>query len=551
MISKICILLALLCLAFTPFLRAAHLPRLEKRGAATQLIVDGKPFLILGGELHNSSASSREYMKPIWPKLKQMNLNTVLAVVSWDQLEPVEGKFDFTVLDGMLTDARRYDLRLVLLWFGSWKNGQSHYVPGWVKADYQRFPRARLKAGTAEVLSTLSEANVEADRRAFAALMKHLREVDSRQNTVIMVQVENEVGLLGDSRDRSELANAAFARPVPAELMAYLQSHKDSLLPEFRKLWEAAGFKAAGTWEEVFGAGAKTDEIFMGWNYARYLDRLVEAGKAEYPLPMFVNAWIVQPEDKTPGDYPCGGPQGHMLDLWRAGAPKADIYAPDIYLPNFPAVCEEFVRNENTLFVPESRGGVQGMANAFSAIGQFRSIGYSPFGIDSDPDPTNGPIHHTYEVLAQLAPLILEHQAEGGIAGIWLTQSNSTQLIKLGHYTLTATLRANRRNAAADGTERGYGLVMQLGADEFLAAGGNVQITFAANSPGPQYVGLASVEEGKFVKGKWTPGRLLNGDEVMYGYKMAELVAQRQTGTGLRFQSANPTIQRVKLYRYE
>lgn len=529
---------------------AADLPHLEKRGAATQLVVDGKPLLVLAGELHNSSSSSREYLRPIWPKLEQMNLNTVLAVVSWDLVEPQEGKFDFSLVDGLLDDARQHHLHLILLWFGSWKNGLSHYVPDWVKKDYRHFPRARLKTGTTEVLSPLSDANREADARAFAAFMRHLRKVDSRRQTVVMIQVENEVGLLGDSRDRSELANAAFDQAVPPGLMAYLDKHKNTLLPELRKRWEEAGAKDSGTWEQVFGAGPKTDEIFMGWNYARYVDRVAEAGKAEYPLPMYVNAWIVQPQDRQPGDYPSGGPQGHMLDLWRAGAPHIDILAPDIYLPNFTEVCAEFARNGNPLFVPESRPGWQGVANAFTCIGQFNSIGYSPFGIeDRQGDPTNGPIHQAYKVLAELAPLILKHQADGIIAGVSPTKANPTQSVKMGNYLLTASLRANRRNPAGL-PQRGYGIIMQLGPDEFLVAGGDLQVTFAADSPGPPIVGLATVEEGRFLNGRWTPGRTLNGDAIMISYDMARLAAEKQTGTGLRFRTADPTIQRVKLYRY-
>lgn len=530
---------------------AADLPHLEKRGAATQLLVDGKPFLVLAGELHNSSSSSREFLKPIWPKLERMNLNTVLAAVAWDLVEPQEGQFDFRLVDGLLEDARRHHLHLVLLWFGSWKNGLSHYVPDWVKADYHRFPRARLKTGTTEVLSPLSEANGAADARAFAAFMRHLREVDSRQQTVLMIQVENEVGLLGDSRDRSQIANAAFDQPVPAELITYLERHKGTLLPDLRKRWETAGSKDSGTWEQVFGSGPRTDEIFMGWNYARYVDRVAEAGKAEYPLPMYVNAWIVQPQDRQPGDYPSGGPQGHMLDLWRAGASHIDILAPDIYLPNFTEVCREFVRSGNPLFVPESRAGLAGVANAFACIGQFRSIGYSPFGIEGgEADSTNGPIHEAYAVLSQLAPLILKHQADGTIAGVSLTKANPEQSVKIGGYLLTARLRTNRRHPA-ELSERGYGLILQLAPNEFLVGGGNLQITFTADSPGPPIVGLATVEEGRFVSGRWTPGRRLNGDAIMISYDMSRLAAEKQTGTGLRFQTGNPTIQRVELYRYE
>ncbi len=262
---------------------AADIPHLQKQGTATQLIVDGKPFLALAGELHNSSATSLEYMKLVWPKLAAAKLNTVLAGVSWNQIEPQEGKFDFSVLDGVIRDARSENLRLVLLWFGSWKNALSSYPPDWLKKDFKRFPRIQVQAGqTIELLSTLSDANRDADARAFAALMRHVKEVDGQQHTVVMIQVENEVNVIGDSRDRSPVANKAFAGPVPKELMDYLQKHKDTLIPELRQLWETAGFRNAGTWEEVFGKGIATDEIFMAWNYARYIGRVAEAGKAEY-----------------------------------------------------------------------------------------------------------------------------------------------------------------------------------------------------------------------------------------------------------------------------
>ena len=263
---------------------ASDIPHLRKQGTATQLIVDGKPFLVLAGELTNNSATSVEYMKPIWPKLVEAKLNTVLAGVAWNQIEPQEGKFDFSELDGIIRDARSHNLRLVFLWFASWKNGTSSYPPDWVKRDFERFPRAQVGEGRSiELLSPLSDASRDADARAFAALMRHIKAVDGQQHTVIMIQLENEVGMSGGSRDRSPSAEKAFAGPVPKEFLDYLQQHKDTLIPEFRQVWEAAGFKTSGTWEEVFGRNAATDEIFMAWNYARYIGRVAEAGKAEYP----------------------------------------------------------------------------------------------------------------------------------------------------------------------------------------------------------------------------------------------------------------------------
>lgn len=290
---------------------------LEKRGDATQLIVDGKPFLALAGELTNTAASSPEHMAQTWPHLKKVGLNTVLVPIAWAWIEPREGQFDFTFVDNAIRGARANNMHIAWLWFASWKNGLTNFAPAWVMSDQDRFPRAQLAGGrTVEVLSTLSENNRNADARAFAAFMRHIKQMDVCRTTTIMVQLENEVGLLGDSRDRSPLADEAFAKPVPEELIDYLQSHKESLLPETRQLWEEAGARTSGTWEQVFGTSpGKADEVFMAWNCARYIGKVADAGKAQYPVPMFVNAWIVQPEDKAPSDYPSGGPQAHMHDI--------------------------------------------------------------------------------------------------------------------------------------------------------------------------------------------------------------------------------------------
>ena len=315
------------------------LPHLEKRGQATQLMVDGKPFLVLAGELSNTVSSDTERMKVVWPVLaNQVHMNTVLTGVSWDWIEPEEGKYDFRLVDQLIESAKQNNVRIVWLWFASWKNGLSSFAPAWVKAAQERFPRAQIRGGkTIEVLSTLSHNNLQADARAFAALMRRTREVD-KTHRVIMVQLENEVGVLGDARDRSPEANQAFAEAVPPELMEYLVKNKQNLLPEFKEVWETAGVQNIRDLGKVFGTSSKADEIFMGWNYARYINGVAEAGKKEYSIPMFVNAWIVQPEDKGPGDYPSGGPQAHMHDVWRAGAPAVDLLCPDIYLPDFTGI---------------------------------------------------------------------------------------------------------------------------------------------------------------------------------------------------------------------
>jgi hypothetical protein len=401
--------------------------------------------------------------------------------------------------------------------------------------------------------------------------MRHVREVD-KNHRVIMVQVENEVGMLGDSRDRSPAANEAFGKPVPAEFMDYLQKHKDALLPEFRAVWEAAGFKGAGTWEEVFGKGMKTDEIFMGWNYARYVDQVVEAGKGEYAIPMFVNAWLPAATDRGPGDYPSGGPQAHMHDIRRAGAPHVDMLCPDIYMTNFSELAALFSRSGNPLFIPECAGDIHGAANAFYAIGQFKAVGYSSMGIGElqrltafrageagsvpPAEVSDLPLPRAYATLSQLAPLVLEHQTNGTIAGAWLNSASPNTKIKLGGYILNVSLSGWGRSASSD-APMGYGIFMATAPDEFLMAGDNALVTFSADPAGPEFVGLTEQAAGRFENGKWVVTRYLSGDDSTVRKDLANAVAEHQSGFGVRLMSqphlsfAERAIQRVKVYRYK
>ena len=330
--------LALLAfLLFTSSSSAQPLPELKTNGAARQFMVDGKPYLMLGGELHNSSASSTAYMKALWPRLEALHLNTVIGTVSWELLEPEEGKFDFTLVDDQIRDARQHGMRLVLIWFASWKNATSTYVPLWVKKDARRFPRAVIRSSPeidsvitrifgpalpSPNLSAFGTETLNADARAFRALMRHIREVDPH-HTVIMMQVENETGILGDSRDRSPLAEAAWNKPVPAELMQFLNRNRANLLPELTAVWGAHGFKTSGTWAEVFGTDRQADEVFMAWHVGSYVGKVVAAGKEELALPMYANAWLgPQPGMDLPGQYPSGGPVARMIDIWHAAAPS-------------------------------------------------------------------------------------------------------------------------------------------------------------------------------------------------------------------------------------
>ncbi len=529
--------------AFSQAKPSTNIPRLEKHGTATQLIVDGKPYLALAAELNNSSASSLDYMRPLWPRITATNINTVLATVCWELIEPEEGKFDFSLADALIGDARRHNLRLVILWFGSWKNGKSTYQPVWVKTNQQRFPLVQDEKGKSlPILSTLGDTNRDADARAYAALMRHIREVDGEAHTVIMMQVENEVGVLGVSRDHSPAANQAFAGPVPREFMDYLQKHKETLIPELRKRWEAAGFKTGGSWEEVFGPGIETDELFMAWNYARYIGRVAAAGKAEYPLPMYVNAWLRQNADDKPGGYPSGGPLPHVMDAWRAGGPAIDILSPDIYVSNFTEWCDWYTQSGNPLFIPESRGDARGVAHAIWAMGRHDAIAYSPFGIDCGA-AADSELARGYEVLSQVAPLILESQGSGKMTAVLVDREGQPQKVRLGNYTLEARFSGERGFAPAAATpaaaalDRVAALFIAVGPDDYAIVSRSTDIHFASATDDTQSVGLGTVEEGHYVNGRWVPGRRLNGDET-------------PEWKALRFPADRYSIQHVKLYRY-
>ena len=528
-------------------------PHLERRGQATQLIVDGQPFLMLGGELHNSSSSSVAYMKSVWPRLAAMHMNTVLLPIAWETIEAEEGKFDFGVVDGLLEDARANNLRLVILWFGAWKNTYSSYTPAWVKTNLTRFPRVQTSDGRdTERLSPFSAAVRDADARAFAKLMSHLRDVDGERHTVLMVQVENEVGVIPQSRDHSEAANAAFAREVPEKLMGYLANHRSSLNPELRAAWEEAGAKTKGTWQEVFGKTSLTDDLFMAWQYATYIDRVAAAGKAEYPLPMYANAALIRP-NYEPGQYNSGGPLPHSMDVWRAGAPSLDFISPDIYFNEFAHWAEEYARSGNPLFIPEAQGGVTGAANVLYAVGRGRAIGFSAFGVDDlgnsplDLVGITNPAEHVdssalgamYLTLSRLEPLLLKGQQTGALSAALLEgEAQRAARTAVGDYTANVA----RAGAPSASGARVGALFIQTGANEFLVvASGDAMVTFSADTPGPPTVGIESTDEEFFENGAWTPRRRLNGDE-------------NSQGQALRLRAsdvAEGRIYRVRLYRYK
>lgn len=504
----------------TVALKAAELPHIKMEKGSGQLIVNGQPFLILGGELGNSSAGTAAEADLIIPKLAAMRVNTILTPVAWEQVEPKEGSYDFSILDHWLETARKYDMHLVLLWFASWKNGFSNYAPSWVKSDAKRFPRAEsIEGKPLEILSTLSEENRRCDSRAFAALLEHLRENDSQPQTVLMVQVENEVGYFGPGRDRSAEADRLFRKAVPEGLIRGLAAKRSQLSPEL-----AAHFDEHGkSWSEVFGDAA--DEVFMAWNYATYIQGVVRAGKDEYALPMYVNAQLPAPHER-PGEYPSGGPHPYYLEVWRAAAPSVDFYSPDIYWPNFEYWIERYEVAGNPIFVPEARMDVAPY-NALYAYGQARAFGFCPFAIDSLERPAKGSgsepeMMQLYELLDSVRDLLPSAQAAGATRGLVLHATNArpAQTVALGGYLFEAAL-ARTWPARTLATDDGGMLILQVAPGEFYILGSGLTVSFARDPDVDAAIaGIETVEQVSRVSGQWTTERRLNGDQTDQGRRL-------------------------------
>jgi beta-galactosidase GanA len=508
---------------------AQEMPKLvEEQGRAT-LMVDGAPYFMLGAQVDNSSGWP-ERLSAVWPAVERMRLNTLEVPVYWEQMEPAKGNFDFSVVDAILEQARTHKVRLVLLWFGTWKNGKMHYAPEWVKSDTAVYPRMKSKAGVPiDVLSPNAPANLEADSSAFAALMRHLKQADP-QHTVLMMQVENESGSLGLVRDFSPMAQAIFDAPVPAELVKSLG-------------------KKPGNWAQVFGDDA--DESFAAWSVARYINAVAAAGKKELQLPMYVNNWLKSPRaypiSTVPGDdYPSGGPTINMFPVWKATAPAIDILAPDIYVPNserYRAVMKEFHQPGNPLLIPESLGfepfpGATGYARyLYFAVGEG-AIGFANFGIDrlrlDDPQNTEMlAVVEGFRLLGSFSPELAALKfagkmqtavEENGIAQKELafgdTGASNPTWRAVVSFPPSYDPPAAPVSTTSDttGLHEGRAVVASLGLNEFLVVGIDCRVQFAlpVHSGGKQ-AQLLKVEEGHYDGTKWIPTRLWNGDETDNG----------------------------------
>jgi hypothetical protein len=487
------------------------LPRMEAYNGVRQLIVNKMPYVMLSGELHNSSSSSLEYMKPVWGKLKQMNLNTVIATVSWELFEPEEGKYDYTLVEGLIREARKNNFKLVFIWFATWKNSWSTYAPAWVKKDLQRFPRMQNATGkNTGALSAWGAATMLADAKAFVELMRFIKKIDSAEQTVLMMQIQNETGVLSTTRDRSPLAEQAFGQPVPEELLNSLRRQKDELTVELQQMMQHVGSRSSGTWQEMFGYGA--DEVFMAWHLSRYTEYVTKAGKEIYPIPMYVNAWLDGSfsKDVIP-DYPAGGPVSKMLNVWRAGAPSIDLLAPDIYLDDFKRVCAQYTLAGNPLFIPETNPDVRSAANVYYALGQYNAICFAPFAIDGFKEGEAKALGESYGSLAGFLPFWAKHSGKGKNAGFTYTKDGKESFV-LGEYRIEVQY-GQKRDRDNDIPES-CGLLLHVAPHEYYLTGRNIQVAFHVPEGSKGSVEIISMDDGEFVNGVWKPGRRMNGDEM-------------------------------------
>ena len=522
----------LLAVAALPCAYAGEGPTLVQKDGRYALMVDGRPFLILGGQIHNSSAWPSE-LPQVWESMAALHANTVEAPVYWEQVESQEGHFDFSNVDQIVKGARAHNLRVVLLWFGTWKNGNMHYVPGWVKTDPKRFPRViRPDGEPIDVLSPLSRNTLEADKGGFVALMRHLKQTDGEQHTVILVQVENESGNIGSVRDNSAEANRQFADAVPADLVA-------------------AAHKKPGAWSQTFGGDA--DEMFQFYYQAKYVNEIVAAGKAEFAIPCYINVWIDYPAAELPQrqldmpgiGYPSGGAVQKLVGLWRTIAPSIDMIGPDIYADDsqfYRETMRAYHRPDNPLWIPETGRSDSFGKFLFYALGDG-AIGFSPFGVDQAGWNILGDeawrVHaNHFALLGPMSREIAQWEFEGKLKTAVEEPGQSAQEVDFGDWQATVAFgfpQSDGRRAPGTKDAHAAALIAQMGPNEFLVTGVDASVSFHLPGKMPWMRSqIITAEQGAYENGVWKPIKLWNGDE---------------TDRGLCFYD-KPAVVRVRLERF-
>jgi hypothetical protein len=540
------------------------IPRVVKKDGRFALFVDDAPYLMLGAQVHNSS-SWPAMLPKVWPAMETLGVNTVEMPVYWEQLEPQPGRYDFTLVDTLLAGARQHRVHLVLLWFGTWKNGSQHYMPEWMKLNLERYPHMVDREGQAvDSPSPHAAASLEADKSAFAAFMRHLGEADP-QRTVIMIQVENETGSWGSVRDFSPAAQKLFEAPVPAEVLGAMNIKAGS---------------PSRNWPETFGPAA--DEYFQAWSVAKYVGDVAAAGKAAYALPMYANAALRDPfnpgpagQPGTPGSYESGGPTDNVLGIWKAAAPALDILAPDIY-QNDPAtylrVLELYHRDDNALFVPET-GGADNARFFFSALG-LQAIGFSPFGLDfthraanrsmnpADPsgqqDDFLAPWAMNYRLIGPMQRDIARLNFEGKLQAVAEGEARARQTLPFGGWEATVSYGASRGGPpAVNPKPAGRALVAQLKDNQFLVTGYFCRVDFRPAGTELQrksqhIVAGTQQNPSALIDGKWRYRQFLRVEEGTYqddAFKFIRILNGDETDWGLSF-GEDPVVLRVSLATY-
>jgi uncharacterized protein DUF5597/glycosyl hydrolase family 35 len=513
---------------------AAEPPRLVQKDGRYALLVDGKPFLILGGQIHNSSAWPSE-LPQVWESMAALHANTVEAPVYWEQLERQPGQFDFSSVNAVIDGARAHNLHVVLLWFGTWKNGNMHYAPAWVKTDTTRFPRVvRPDGQPIDVLSPISQNTLDADKAAFTALMHHLKQIDDDQHTVLLIQVENESGNIGSVRDFSPEANRLFALQVPAELL------------------QATG-KQAGTWQQVFGSDG--DEMFQAYYQARYINEIAAAGKREFAIPYYINVWLDYPAAALPQrqidlpgiGYPSGGAVQKLVDVWRKLAPSIDMIGPDIYADDsqfYRETMDVYRRPDNPLWIPET-GRSDNFGKFFFYALDRGAIGFSPFGVDQTGwnilgDETWTAHARNFALIAPMDREIAQFEFDGRLKTAVEEPGHVSEELDFGAWQATVAFgfpQPDGRRVPNTKDAHGAALVAQLGPNEFLVTGVDATIVFHLPDKLPWIRSqILAAEQGTWENGVWTPIRLWNGDE---------------TDRGLCFYGkGKPSVVRVKMQKF-